>query len=141
MLDDREQHFLVRPNYPLAENLGRLLSSLMLLLITTVFLVAVCISNLLWLTVQTLMKLAGLLKRIAVWVWNVLCTLCRWADVVKVITSPFKKLQNSVWRKDGDSVPDSTLAYLEMPGELKQNAKYLRGIHTEEQFESVRKQL
>lgn len=29
----------------------------------------------------------------------------------------------------------------EMPGELDKKAKYLRGIHTEEQFERVRRQL
>jgi hypothetical protein len=54
---------------------------------------------------------------------------------------PFKKLQNFVWRKDGDSLHDSTLAYSEMPGELDKNSKFLRGIHTEEQFENLRKDL
>jgi len=31
--------------------------------------------------------------------------------------------------------------YSEMPGELDKNVKYFRGIHTEEQFEKIRKGL
>jgi len=53
----------------------------------------------------------------------------------------FKKLQKFVWKKDGDSLPDSILAYLEMPGELDKNVKYLKGVHTEDQFEKLRKNL
>jgi hypothetical protein len=46
-----------------------------------------------------------------------------------------------LWRKDTGLPHVSTLHYSEMPGELNKNAVYLRGIHTEEQFEKVRKQL
>jgi hypothetical protein len=87
------------------------------------------------------MKLAELLKHIAAWVWNALYTLCPWAGAVKVITSLYRKLRNFVWKKDGDLAHDSTSAYSEMPGELDKNSKFLRGIHTEEQFEKVRKHL
>jgi hypothetical protein len=117
------------------------LYDLMLLPIIITAAIAICISNLLLLTVQMSMKLVGLLKHIVVWVWNALYTLCPWVDVVKVITSPYRKLRNFVWKKDGDLAPDSTLAYSEMPGELDKNSKFLRGVHTEEQFERVRKQL
>jgi len=44
--------------------------------------------------------------------------LCRLADVRKSTISMLKKLQKRVWKEDGDSLPDSTLAYSEMPGEL-----------------------
>jgi len=138
---DLELHFLVAPNYLLVENLGRMLSSLMLLLITTVFLVLVFISNLLWLMMLMLKKPGEQLKHIVMRVWNALCTLCQWEVVLKAITSPYRKLRNWRWQKDGDSLPDSTLAYSEMPGELDKNVKYFRGIHTEEQFEKIRKDL
>jgi len=134
-------HFRARLNSPFQENLGMTLYDLMLLPIIIAAAIAICISNLLLLTVQMLMKLAVLLKHIAAWAWNALCTLCPWADVVKVITSPYRKLRSFVWKKDGDSHPDSTLAYSEMPGELDKNAKFLRDIHTEEQFVEVRKYL
>jgi hypothetical protein len=50
-------------------------------------------------------------------------------------------LQKSVWKEDGDSLRDSTLAYSEMPGVPEEDLKILRGIHTEEQFDKIRKQI
>ncbi len=80
-------------------------------------------------------------KHIVLRGWNALYTSCRWAGVQKAITSLFKKLLSWRWRKAGDSPQGSTLAYLEMPGELDNNSKYFRGIHTEEQFNNLRKDL
>ena len=37
--------------------------------------------------------------------------------------SMLKTWQRRVWQKDGDSHPDSTLAYSEMPGELDKLTK------------------
>jgi hypothetical protein len=63
--------------------------------------------------------------------------------VQKSMFSTFAKLQKSVWKKDGDSLPDSTLAYSEMPGGLKQEElDILRNKSiTQEQYETIRKQI
>jgi hypothetical protein len=50
-------------------------------------------------------------------------------------------LRNWRWQKATDSHQDSTLHYSEMPGELDRVSPFAKGIHTEEQFESVRKNL
>jgi hypothetical protein len=54
-----------------------------------------------------------------------------------------KKWRNSVWKEDGDSLPDSTSAYSEMPGGLnKEDLEILQGKKiTQEQYEKVRKQI
>jgi hypothetical protein len=41
-----------------------------------------------------------------------------------------KTLPKRVWKKDGDSHPDSTLAYSEMPGELREykNAQHEKAM-------------
>jgi len=75
--------------------------------------------------------------------YNVQYILCQWAVAVKNIPSMLMTLPKRVWTKDGDSLPDSTLAYSEMPGGLnKEDMNYLKGKKiTEEQYEKVRKQL
>ena len=51
-----------------------------------------------------------------------------------------KKSPKHVWSEVGDSLPDSTLAYSEMPGELDKNLKQIpRGIKSQEEFERIRK--
>ena len=47
-----------------------------------------------------------------------------------------KKLQKLVWKEDGDSHQDSTLAYSEMPGELD---KFKEIKYTQEQRERLEK--
>ena len=47
-----------------------------------------------------------------------------------------KKLQKLVWKEDGDSPQDSTLAYSEMPGELD---KFKEIKYTQEQKERLEK--
>jgi|TARA_R110000737_G_scaffold260259_1_gene268606 hypothetical protein len=44
--------------------------------------------------------------------------------------SMYRKSQQSVWKKDGDSLLDSTSAYSEMPGELRdyKNAQHKRAM-------------
>jgi len=54
-------------------------------------------------------------------------------DLIDIIKNKFRK-------KSLDQELDEYLNS-EMPGALDKNAKYFRGIHTEEQFEKVRKQL
>lgn len=54
-------------------------------------------------------------------------------DLIDIIKNKFRK-------KSPDQELDEYLNS-EMPGELDKNKKFLRGIHTEEQFEQVRKQL
>jgi hypothetical protein len=88
-----------------------------------------------------LKKLIELWRHIGLKASIVQFILCQLAAGQKAITSPFNRLRGWLWRKDTDSLPDSTLAYSEMPGALDENAKFLRGIHTEEQFEKIRKDL
>jgi len=73
--------------------------------------------------------------------YNVQYILCRWADAAKNTVSTLKTWRKPAWNEDGDSLQDSTSAYSEMPGELKEVAKYSKGIHTEEQYEKLRRQL
>jgi len=74
-------------------------------------------------------------------VWNALSILCRLAVARKGTTSRYRRWRSSVWNEAGASHQDSTLAYSEMPGELKEVSKYSKGVHTEEQYERIRKQL
>jgi hypothetical protein len=98
------------------------------------------ISSLLLLIEMTLTKLLELFSNTGMPGWNVQYILCQWADAVKNIPLMLKKWRNSVWKEDGDSLPDSTLAYSEMPGELDKNLKTIpRGIQSEEQLEKIRK--
>jgi len=62
---------------------------------------------------------------------------------VKNIPSTYKKWRTSVWNEDGDSAHDSTLAYSEMPGGLKEeDLEYLQGKKiTNEQYDKIRKQI
>jgi hypothetical protein len=106
-------------------------------------LVVTFILNLLLLIVQILKKLAELFKHIAMQALSALYTACRLGGVQKSMFSTFAKLQKSVWKKDGDSLPDSTLAYSEMPGGLKQEElDILRNKSiTQDQYEAIRKQI
>ena len=54
-------------------------------------------------------------------------------DLIDIIKNRFRK-------KSLDEELDEYLDS-EMPGELNENAKFLRGIHTVEQFEKIRKDL
>jgi hypothetical protein len=112
-----------------------------LLVNTTISLALNFTLSLLWLMTWMLRKLIVLLRNIVQRALNALFTLCPWVVALKGITSPFSKLQKLLWRKDTDLPQDSTLPYSEMPGELDKNVVYLRGVHTEEHFEKVRKQL
>ena len=140
-LQDSKQLFLVRLNSPFRENLGETLYSLVLLVIMPALLMLVCILNLSFLIAQISMKLYGLLRSMAEQELESLYTSCHSEDVQKNTTSMYKKSQTSVSKRDGDSHQDSTLAYSEMPGGLEENKKYLRGIHTEEQYDKLRKHL
>ena len=62
--------------------------------------------------------------------WNVQYILCRWADVVKSTPSMLKKSQKPAWNEDGDLLQDSTSAYSEMPGELREykNAQHKKAM-------------
>ena len=140
-VQDSKQLFLVRLNSPLAENLGETLYSLVLLVITPVLLVLVCILNLSLVIAQILMKLSEQLKNMGVQESESLYTSCHSEDDQRNTTSTYNRWRTSVLNEGGGSRQDSTLAYSEMPGELKENEKYLRGIHTEEQYEKLRKHL
>src|SRR6056300_1700213 len=98
------------------ENLGRLLLSLVWLVIMLVWTIVTCISSLWLLIVLILTKLVELLQNIAKQVLNVLYTLCRWAVGVKNTISTSKKSQTSVWKKDGASHPDYTSVSSATPG-------------------------
>jgi len=74
-------------------------------------------------------------------VWTFLYISCRLGVGRKNTLSTYKRWRTSVWNEAGGSPLDYTSAYSEMPGELKEVAKYNKGIHTEEQYEKIRKQL
>jgi len=79
-----------------------------------------CILSLLSLLKMTLTKLKGLLVLIRVPGYNVQYILCHWVDAVKNTPSMLRTWQKRVWKKDGDSRPDSTYPYSEMHGALDQ---------------------
>jgi hypothetical protein len=67
-------------------------------------------------------------------------TLCRLVVAPKDTTSQYKRWRSSVWHKGGDLRQDSTLAYSEMPGALKENLDSIpKGIKSEEEYEKIRK--
>jgi hypothetical protein len=72
------------------------------------------------LIVQILKKLAELCKHIVMSALSVQYIVCRLGDARKSMSSTFKRLRRSVWKKDGDSRPDSTYPYSEMHGALDQ---------------------
>jgi hypothetical protein len=86
----------------------------------TLLLIATCILSLLSLLKVTLMKLKGLWRLTEVPGYNVRYTLCRWADAVKNMPSTLKMSLKRVWRKGGDSPPDSIYPYSEMHGVREQ---------------------
>ena len=132
---------VVHLNSPLAEKLGRMLLSLVLLVSIPLWMAVIFTLNLLLLIVQILMKLVELLKNIVQQDWNVQSTSCQWEDDQKNTTSTYKRWRTSVLKEAGDLHQDSTLVYSEMPGELNEIKKYARGIHSEEQYEKLRKHL
>jgi hypothetical protein len=58
-------------------------------------------------------------------------------DLIDIIKKRFRKKST---QRELDRELDEYLDS-EMPGALDKNAKFLRGIHTEEQFEKLRKDL
>lgn len=116
-------HFRAHLSSPLAENLGKTLSSLVLLKITTILGIAMFILNLSLLTVQMSMKLAEQLKNTGRQVWNALFILCRWVAEVKDTILPSKKYQSSAWSGDGGLHPDYTYPYSVMHGEREKLRK------------------
>ena len=142
-VQDSKQLFLVRLNSPLAENLGETLYSLVLLVITPVLLVLVCILNLSLVIAQILMKLSEQLKNMGVQESESLYTSCRSEDGQKNTTSTYKRWRTSVLKEGGGSAQDSTLAYSEMPGALKENLSKIKkdGISTVEEYEKLRNHL
>ena len=107
---------VVPQNLVLVENLGKLLLSLMWLVIMLASVVVTSISSLLSLIKMTLKKLQELWTLTETPGYNVQYILCRWEDVQKNITSMFKKSQKSAWKEDGDLPQGYTSAYSEMPG-------------------------
>jgi len=73
--------------------------------------------------------------------YNVQYILCQWVDAVKNTPSMLKTLLKRVWQKDGDSLQDSTLAYSEMPGELRQykNAQHEKAMKAPIDQDALRK--
>lgn len=63
-------------------------------------------------------------------------------DLVDIIKRKFRKRPKEQELDEYlDSETPGEHEYAEMPGELDQIAKYARGIHTDEQFEKLRKDL
>ena len=106
----------VHLNSPFLENLGAMLSDLILSVIIMVLAIAICISNLSLLIVQILMKCIQPLPTIGMQALNVLSILCRWVVEVKNTILTSKKWQKYVWKKAGVSRQDSTSVYSGMPG-------------------------
>ena len=115
---------VVPQNLVLAENLGKLLLSLTLLVSISVLVIANFISSLLSLLMTTLTKLQKLWTLIEVPGWNVRYILCQWADAVKNMFSTSKKLPKHVWKGDGVLPPDFISPSLETPGELNKLTEY-----------------
>jgi len=73
-------------------------------------------------------------------VWTFLYISCRLGVGRKNTLSTYKRWRTSVWNEGGGSRPDSTLAYSEMPGALKENLDSIpKGIKSEEEYEKIRK--
>ena len=106
----------VHLNSPFLENLGAMLSDLILSVITITLAIAICISNLSLLIVQILMKCIRQLMIIGEQALNVLSILCRWVVEVKNTILTSKRWQRYVWREAGDSRQDFTSVYSETHG-------------------------
>ena len=120
---------VVHPSSQYRENLGKMLSSLMSLIVTVSWMTAISILNLLSLIATILMMLIELLQHIVKKVWNVLCILCRWAVAVKNTILTSKKSQKSAWKGDGVLPQDYTSHYSEMHGEPKyKNAQHEKAM-------------
>ena len=123
------------------ENVGKMLLNLMLLVSTSVLLIATCISSLLSLVKMILQKSKKLLVLIRMPGYNVQYILCRWVDAVKNIPSTLKTCRKPAWREDGDLHQDYTFHSSEMPGELRQNEQLRRAMEAPIDYEKLRKQL
>jgi hypothetical protein len=74
--------------------------------------------------------------------WTFLYISCRLGVGRKNTLSTYKRWRTSVWNEGGGSRLDSTSAYSEMPGELKENLKSIpKGIKSEAEYEKIRKYL
>ena len=109
---------VVPQNFQLAENAGRMLLCLILLMSITVLLIVTFTLSLLSLMKLMSKKLAELWRVIETPGYNVRYTVCHWVDAVKNTSSIFKKWLSSVWKKDGDSHQDSISTYSAMHGGL-----------------------
>ena len=132
---------VVPQNFQFQENLGILLSNLMLLMSISLLTIATFILSLLSLLKMTLKKLLELFKHIVTWISTVPFTLCRWEDVRKSITSMLNKLPRHVWSEVGGSHRGSTSAYSETHGEhsKEMDALYKIKKETNEQLEKAMK--
>ena len=133
---DLEQHLVALRNSQFLENLGTLLSNLILLAIIILFLVVACILNLLYLIVQMLTMLIEPSKNIAKKILMYLSISCRWAVEVKNTILQSTMWQNFAWRKVGDSHQDFTYPSSEMPGVLDDGTA---SRYTNEHLEDVMK--
>ena len=107
---------VVPQNLALAENLGILLLSLILLVSIATLMVVTFILSLLSLAMMILKKLLELLMSIGAPGSSVRYILCRLGDVPKNTILMLKKLQRRVWKEDGVSPQGSTYPYSEMHG-------------------------
>ena len=120
---------VVPQNFQFQDNLGILLSNLMLLLSISLLTIVTFILSLLSLLKMTLMKLLELFRNIEMQISTAQFTLCRWEDVRKSITSMLKKSPKHVWSEVGGSHQDYTYHYSETHGELNTVTDYKNKQH------------
>ena len=141
IVTELQSRSVVPPNSVLAEKLGKMLLSLMLLVSTSVLLTATFTLNLLLLLKAILMKLLGLFSNTGMPGYNAQYTLCRWVDAVKNIPSMLKKSQKPAWSEDGDLHQDYTYHSSEMPGGLEENEQLRKAMQAPINYEKIRKEL
>src|SRR5210317_73315 len=107
-------------NFPLAESLGILLSSLTLLVVTLMYLIVICISSLLWLMNMMWTKWLKRLMNIAKKALMSLYMLCPWVGDRKNTNSIQEESQNWQWSEAGAIPPDYTSTSSETLGELNE---------------------
>src|SRR5210317_502975 len=105
-------------NFPLAESLGILLSSLILLGSTLMYLIVVCISSLLWLPKKMWTKLQKQLNSTEQKESMFQSMLCRLGVVQKNTNSTLEESQHWQWSEAGGIHPDYTLTSSATLGEL-----------------------
>jgi hypothetical protein len=117
-------HSLVPLNYRLVDILGLMLSSLMLLLSTLVFVTATCILSSLFAMMLTWQKLIELLQNIDLQDLKRRFTSCQSAVRRTVTSKMAAKSQSSPYKKATDIVHGSTLTSLATPGEPNPEEKF-----------------